>query len=245
MAPSASLEALPSIAAISPTAIGRSGPVADGDRRGVDGEGDGVGRGGVGDARVVGDGEGGGVDAGIGVGVGHGRAVEPGAVAHVPAVGGDLAVDVVAGAAAQRDRLAGGGVLGLARLGDGREVHGDLAGGGAEVAGVPARVLDPQHGAVEAGALVGVGGGGAVRLGAVGEGPVVAGERAVGGCRAAAVEGDGLAGGGGDRLAGVGDGRRADVDGDGDAGAAGDLGAGAEDVELGLIAAGLGRRGGR
>ena len=199
MAPSASVEALPSIAAISPTAIGRSGPVA-------------TGTGGALTVRVtvsvvvalatpgvVGDGEGGGVER-------RGRRRRGSRSrrrARVPSPMSQrwlviVAVDVVAGAAAQGDRLAGGGVVGLAGLGDGREVDRDLAGGGAEVAGVAALVLDPQHGAVEAGALVGVGGGGAFRLGAVGEGPVVAGERAVGGRRAAAVEGDRLAGGGGD-----------------------------------------------
>ena len=151
MAPSASVEAPPSIAAISPTAIGRSGPVATGTGGALTVRVTVSVVGGVGDAGVVGDGEGGGEGAGVGVGVGHGGAFGPGAVAEVPVVAGDRAVDVVAGAAGQGDRLAGGGGAGLAGLGDGREVDRDLAGGGAEVAGVAALVLDPEDGAVEAG----------------------------------------------------------------------------------------------
>ena len=146
-----------------------------GHRRGVDGDRHRVGGAGVGDAGVVLDGQGRGVDAGLGVGVGDGGAVETGAVAHVPAVRGDAAVHVVARAAAERHRLARRRRARLAGLGHRGEVHRDDAGRHAEVAGMAALVLDPQHGAVEAGALVGVGGGGAFRLGAVGEGPVVAG----------------------------------------------------------------------
>ena len=238
-----------------PVGIARPGAVEAGDladrdravgagrrrrRRGVDGDRHRVGGAVVGDAGIVLDGQGGDVAARGRVGVGDGGAVDDRAVAHVPAVAGDGAVDVVARAAAERHRLADGGLPRLAGLGDRREVDGDLAGGDAEVAGMSGVVLDPQHDAVEAGLGEGVGGGGAVGLGAVGEGPVEAGERAVARGRAGAVEGHGLARRRGDRGAGGGDGGGADVDGDARAGAAGDVVAAAEHLELGLVSAGLG-----